>query len=147
MQRVVDRIESDLFILSSDRVFPVGLFDPSIPVARTKSGWLKRKGIETDAMVNTIGVLSDQSIRTLDHEIDVPQLYDKLKLSAMLSSMPENTHFRTAYFSSYHHHPVRMDDPLIPLWTYGMIPSGPIIALEDTCFKHPDAARFLFGQL
>lgn len=147
MRRVVDFIQDDTFVLSSDRIFPIQPFDPFTPVARMKSGWLKRKGIETDAMVNTISALSEDGIRVLDHEIEVPQAYDRMKLSALLASIPDNTHFRTAYFSSYHHHPKRMEDPLIPLWKYGMVPEGPVISLEDTCFKHPDAARFLFGQI
>lgn len=142
----VRNIDQPEFILSSDRTFPIAAFDPEERWAQLKIEHLKRKGADTDAFVATMNTLLRLGHDIIDYECDIPQVMRRDRLLSIMELFPLNALVRTAYFGLSHRTPTRTSDPTISHWIWHMQPTGPVLVLEDTCFKHPHARRFLSKQ-
>lgn len=140
--------ESEEVCVTSDTIIVVDGIDPRTAYAHKHSMYLKRKGAAMDAMVATIGLLLDYEMPTLDYEMMVPRAMKRTDLLATLA-MAEG---KPVLWSTLHHNrmrslPVRMEDPLMPLWKYNYAPQVPSLALSDTCYANPDCITWLRKQV
>ena len=136
----------DNFILTRDTTFITGRFDPVPAYAHHKSLWLKRKGLETDAMITTIRYLLSHNFPTADYEIAVPQVISKGLLMRSFEEMGDDVHqIKTMHFNRLGFVPVQIDDPRLEKWTWNNVPKGPVVTLEETCFAHKDCISWVKG--
>ncbi len=137
----------DNFIISRDTTFITSPFDPSQAHYALSSLWLSRKGLETDAMVNTLRHLLESGFATFDYEIAVPHVFNKGLLLSCLEEMGDDPlkHVHTMYFNRHGFGAVPMQDPKMDVWVWNKVPPGPVVTLTDTCFSHPDCINWLKG--
>lgn len=148
---VNDPYVTDHFILSEDSTFLTAPHNADTPTALSKSGYINRKGVWTNAMAGTIGYLIEDGRPTYDYETRLPVLINKSYMCAAMSQMFGGLYMlRTLYFNTYFDKPARVDDMVLRQWFYAHEVKHPGAVLEETCFAHPDCIKWIrntYGSL
>ena len=139
----------DNFILSRDTTFVTDTFNPTNAYHAMKSFWLRRKGLEQDAMVATLRWFMEMGYGTKDYEVPVPRVFSKrlaLQTLEMMEDGPSRL-FCTSYFNSYgfvpEPIPEQMGEVILDQWTWNHVPPGPVVTLSDTCYAHKDCIAWI----
>jgi hypothetical protein len=135
---------SPQFVLTRDNVLLTAPFEAR-PMSNKQSMWHRRRGVDTEVMVNTIRMLSEmESAGIYDCEVPAPMLMDAQKLmQVLMGASGEAFMLRTLYLNAIGVPLDRVDDPSIQSWGYGMSPKAPVVAIEDTCLKHRECVVWL----
>lgn len=139
----------DNFIISRDTTFITGDFNPTQAYHSLKSFWLRRKGLEQEAMVNTLRWLMEAGVGTKDYEVPVPRTFSKHLLSKTLEMMEGKPSMllNTLHFNNYgfvpEPLPESMGDVVLDQWTWNHVPPGPVVTLTETCYMHKDCINWI----
>lgn len=148
MEKVVsDDSLHDTCILSRDTSIINADFDVSQPHCSARSLWLKRKGIERDAMVSTLAWLLENGCGTKDYELGAPQAFGRKEMRDTIEKAKGGglKLLRTMHFNRFSDAPVLMEDPTLDKWVWNQVPDTPVITLSETCFAHEDCIRYLLN--
>lgn len=125
--------------ITRDTTFVVNGIDPWKPWAHEKSNYLKRKGVITEAMTVTLGLLLETGRYTYDFEPKVPRAMRLAELKETLDMAGDaGPLLQTLHFNRVGAVPVRIADPELEQWRFNFKPDMPALNLSPLCYQNPD---------